>query len=425
MTIRLPPNPRDKDYEDFVTASLRARGYFVEPSLTLRQGRVEVLELDVIATPASDEWCNRIIVEAKSGNWGFRDIFKLYGWRMHVGIDRGFIMHSQELDEIKQAAIRSISLSTSIECRRLSLPTLDTDQLPQAAIAIGDELIPKVIASDWYGRIARRLGLADFNRYCRDHMDLTWVKDARLYRQRIQQSVFARTPLERVRQLYTAWQGSPNLPGQAVEELALARGCEVNRIWRSLENTTQDLWLQYIMTLDHIARIRIIKNALDCALGCGLESDGDDPIAELLLPQKFQHGLERLKQNPHREKIPFLFQLFTELLGGFCLISVDDDFELMSTLTGIPADEVRPSLEMMNDFFEFGESWFIEQRDEIMRFRVNPSLFLGTGCFFRKSVYDLDNYDEKFPQLGWLLRRWHNALYETLEPHLSADIEET
>lgn len=424
MPIQLPPDPRAKDYEDFVTASLRALGYFVEPRLTLREGKVEVLELDVIATPASDEWCNRIIVEAKSGTWGFRDIFTLYGWRMHVGIDRGFVVHREEIDETMQTAVRSIGDSTSIECRRLSLSAFDADQLPQAAITIGADLIPKVIANDWYGRIARRLCLADFNRYCRDHTDLPWVKDARLYRQRIQQSAFGRTPLERVRQLYTAWQESPNLPGQAVEKLARARGCGVNRIWRSLENTAQDLWLQYIMALDYIARIRIIKNALDCALGCGPKRDGDDPSAELL-PQKFRHGLELLQQNPYREKIPFLFQLFTELLGGFCLTSADDDFELMSALTGIPADKVRPALEMMNDFFEFGEDWFIEQRDEIMRLRVNPSLFLGTGCFFRKSVYDLDSYNDRFPKMGWLLSRWHNALYETLEAHLTADTEET
>src|SRR5208283_3360735 len=93
MTITLPADPSEVQYEDFVAALLLASGYFIEPRLKFRDNGVELLELDVVATPANEKYLDRILVEAKSGGWGFADFFKIFGWVTFLRLGGGFLIH--------------------------------------------------------------------------------------------------------------------------------------------------------------------------------------------------------------------------------------------------------------------------------------------------------------------------------------------
>ena len=42
----------------------------------------------------------------------------------------------------------------------------------------------------------------------------------------------------------------------------------------------------------------------------------------------------------------------------------------------------------------------------------------GAGAFFRQTAFGFKNYDEVYPTMGWLMARWHNALYHALVPTL-------
>jgi hypothetical protein len=70
MTIKLPKDPKDHDYEDQISAMLLASGYYLETRLILKKGTEEVLEFDAIVTPVND-YTNRKIVEVKSGGWAY------------------------------------------------------------------------------------------------------------------------------------------------------------------------------------------------------------------------------------------------------------------------------------------------------------------------------------------------------------------
>ena len=52
MAISLPKAPDGHQFEDYVAASLRALGYFVETRITLRENKKDILELDVVTTPS-------------------------------------------------------------------------------------------------------------------------------------------------------------------------------------------------------------------------------------------------------------------------------------------------------------------------------------------------------------------------------------
>ena len=68
MTVRLPKDPKDDQYEDLITACILGLGYFVESNLHLREESTEVLELDVVATPVDDPRTGTVLLEAKSGS---------------------------------------------------------------------------------------------------------------------------------------------------------------------------------------------------------------------------------------------------------------------------------------------------------------------------------------------------------------------
>ena len=83
MSISLPQSPDGYQHEDFVAASLRTLGYFVETRQTLRDEGKEVLELDVVATPAGSGSPERELFEAKKDGINFSNIFKLFGQQGH------------------------------------------------------------------------------------------------------------------------------------------------------------------------------------------------------------------------------------------------------------------------------------------------------------------------------------------------------
>jgi predicted RecB family endonuclease len=78
-TVPLPGLPKDKEFEEFLAAYFQCIGLYVQRNVIDRQEE-EVLELDIIATSYSNNSKpDSILVEVKSGEWGFVDIFKIRG----------------------------------------------------------------------------------------------------------------------------------------------------------------------------------------------------------------------------------------------------------------------------------------------------------------------------------------------------------
>lgn len=66
------------ELEGYVSALFHASGYFVEKNITERDF-TEILKLDAVATSYEADPPSSTIAEAKSGGWGFSDIFKVVG----------------------------------------------------------------------------------------------------------------------------------------------------------------------------------------------------------------------------------------------------------------------------------------------------------------------------------------------------------
>jgi len=420
MTIRLPSEPKDKDYEDFVTSCMLTLGYFVETNLTLKEGKAEVAELDIVATPVDDPVHGAILIEAKSGKSRFSDVFKTAGLKEYLGIPNGVVVGAEPPDEIKRDAIEMVSKVTGVRVATVHpRKELPSEALARTVVELDDDTRIALLSATWFGRIARRRAMEAFGSYCKGNPGIEAVENARKYRWAIERSFFAERPLERAHLLYDAYKASPNITGALVTHLTGAEKDKAKAEWTKIRDTAERGALQRALVMEHSARIRIIKNAL---LHTRIK---DEPAkgkvvdwSELLMPNSFLRGLEELREQPYADRVPFLFQVFVECFGGFYALHDDRDIKAMSDCTGIPVDQIEDSLMLFNKFFPLNGGWFFAPKNEIRCMKMIPAILRGTGAFLRARLFDAKNYNALFPQMGWLVSNWHNALYAFLEPAL-------
>ena len=91
---KLPKTPTGKELEDFVAALFQTSEFFVEKNIQ----EEKVLELDAVVTVYDGGKPEPFLVEVKSGDWGYRDIFKVLGWMTYLGLPRGvFVVRDPDL----------------------------------------------------------------------------------------------------------------------------------------------------------------------------------------------------------------------------------------------------------------------------------------------------------------------------------------
>jgi len=422
MPIRLPSEPRESTYEDLIAACLTGLGFFVEANLHLRDETTEILELDVVATPVISPLDDVLLVDAKSGKTGIADIFKMFGWRIFLGIPRACIVRPTAPDSSKLRSLVKLGSETSVHVATVNLKDFDLSCFPSKSVEIPDELRDKVIGNSWYGRMGKRLCLQAFTQFTK-RSDLTSTAMARDYRWAIEQSFFARQPLERARAVYDAYQSAAGITGVVIDELAGKSDTSSTALWDQVRDTNERKAVQFCLMMEHTARLRIVKNSLIHLIQ--QENAGgtkEDALRWLLdewsMPASCQRGMALLQKNEFRNHIPFLWQLFIEVFGGFYCLTEPCDVQVLSECTGIPAEHIPECLDLYGQFFPNSSGWFMTAKNELRIMKNVPAVYHGTGAFLRDSLFKSGEYAKKIPRMAWLVGKWHNALYSILEPEL-------
>ena len=88
--VRLPEFPKDKEFEEYIASVLHScRPCFIERNLVDKEVD-EILELDIIYYSFNyDKAPDVYLVEIKSGDWGFPEIFKIRGWMHYLNFSNG------------------------------------------------------------------------------------------------------------------------------------------------------------------------------------------------------------------------------------------------------------------------------------------------------------------------------------------------
>lgn len=428
MAISLPQTPDGDQYEDLVAATLRVLGYFVETRLTLREDNKEVLELDVVATPAGEQSVERTLYEAKKDGFHFSNLFKLFGQRIYLAIERACIVSLIPGPLRYLPVFEAKGEEIGVRVCHFGLDSSATTLAP-ARNMVTDEERERLAFVAWYQQIARRLAIHALLTECNTRVGNKVCDNARDYLFNVRTSFFQKTPLARAEALYNAYFNHERLSGDALAIMAQEEKVSAGTgAWNRVNDSSTWLWVQAIMYLESSARFIIVKNALDDFLARGeappphttLKIGGlsfDVPLHPL--PASFHTGLERLRDHPRSLWIPYLFQTFSDLLGGFLFFNDDQDLKLLEALTTIPRAELVPTLRLIDDFFApDGGSMLYEQKGQLLCLKMTPAFVRGGGAFTRKVFFGIDDYDSRYPDMGWLLRKWHNALYEILEPVL-------
>ncbi len=424
MTITLPKNPAEAQYEDLVCACLLCLGYFIEPRIKLREGGVEVLEMDVVATPSDAEYLNRVLVDAKSGAWGFSDVFKVSGWVNFLHLTKGLIVHKNEPDQQKAEVLQRIRDEAKVDCKRLTLGDAGSAQVLPPCVTLDPKAMRALLATTWYALIAQRLAFGEFvHRYKSDPTNPN-LEGALHYHRACEKSFFNRKAVERVHALCEAHHQFPNVTGRFIEAISAQTRMESNKVLYRLTDQNYELWLQYIMLLEHKARVAIIKNSLDHLLDPAAKDETVEFMGhtfrwvDLHLPPGCLQGLEKLKGHKHATKLPLLFQMFIEVFGGFYAPKLQDDLSLLAAITGVPEAEIPACLKLYDDFFPFKEGWFYDVRSELRVMKMIPAIARGAGALVRHAQFGLVNYRQRYGASGNVLQTWHNAIVIALHPEL-------
>lgn len=427
MSITLPKDPKDHDYEDQIAAMLLASGYYLETRLILKKGSEEVLEFDAIATPTND-YTNRKIVEVKSGAWGVSDLFKLYGQMMYTNHKSAWLIHKKATSETKKAAIQELSTKIPVSTIYINVTdssvAFESEEIP-VAITMDEKLRNLVFVVAWWSRSGDRVAQGRFKTWVKsDTSGAEPVAKAKTYCGQLEESLFQSTPLGRADAIYNAYKEAPQLTSSLINHVVSSSKQSLKDVRRTVTDTSERPHLQYIMALEHKARIAIIKNAYDAILAEKSTTEDASPwsgkswdsLYKMVLPPSFREGMKSLDSNTNAQHVAFFLQVFIDVFGGFYFPHDGEELQNIAAATGVEPSAVPGMIEMLDSFFPIPAGWIHKTDGDIHFIKGVPAYVRGAGCFAREYLYGkkwMDRYSASY----WTTR-WHNALYELLQPTL-------
>lgn len=393
--------PKGQELEEFVSALFQCSGCYTERQITER-AEEQVLELDVVATDYRKLHPAPLLIEVKSGGWGFPEIFKVRGWMDYLAMDAGaFIVSNVPEDknfEFYQEKASQIGIK---------LVGISDFGKPEAVLAevglpvVKDDLMFEIWRYAYW--IERRV--VDVLRAQKKSIPgASGPREAMVYLGLVNDGLFFISSLwSRINALYEAYQQHPRLTLSAAWEMAgnpydPADPKNCRHIGEALYRCEHKL-LQGCMYVEHRARLAILRTAVDYlhALGEGASAPGAadlDQWALAALPDTFTQGLQWLKTCNNYWLYPYLWQTFLWAWGGFLLTDREkEELSLLSEHTGVPVDEMPTALDAFDKFFPSPGGWFADVRNTNLRIvKMVPCYFQGLGAYLRLKRYSVEDY---------------------------------
>jgi hypothetical protein len=430
-SIELPNLPVEDDYEDYVAAHLQSSGYFIEKTIIERED-TEVLELDIMATeyPASKP-PSEILIEVKSGGWGFPELFKILGWGKYLKINSLYFVACKENQHMDYYMRKSHGIGVHL----ISLPN-DGSNIGKDQFDLLGQVDPIDVETwrfvYWLERAFIRSLKAKkrANRVANSYVALDQ------YHHNLNSSIFfSRNIIKRVDSLYDSFKENPHISAKVATE---SDGGSFDGATRIPERIFADTFYEGSFTdltissyLEHRARLAILKSAVDFTLyeQHGFSERVQDEFKALglrisikdFLPDTFLEGLDRLKADLYFYRYPVFWQCFLWQFGGFILEDYkDQEYLLLSLKTGVPVDEVDNALRAFDVLFPT-DGWFKEPNgnSNIRMLKMMPPPFQGLGANFRKEIYTEDNDYSSLTVTGDYtlndLIKWNNSVVDVLD----------
>jgi hypothetical protein len=443
VTLQLPSIPKDCYYEDYVAAILNAGGYYLDRSVHRTEDGLDLLELDVVATKYRADKYEDTIIEVKSGGWGIKDLFKVNGWLNFLGHQKGAFVYQVAPKGKDEATMQTVAKNLTIDL--LSNPLQADGTIDDTSIlkSFGIDLtcVPKhAIRALRYSYNMERIMLDYIHVFSKENNQYQTPRRVYQYfRQLIDESFFIKDPLGRLSFLTDLAMDHRNIACILDNELKgkgvlTADQCTKFDNLYEIENphvmrcSPVDVAL-YVQLLN---RLLVLKGITEYIL---TPNTPNTWIEDLLTKMSYDaqksnitQAIEKLRTLPHFYLYPYFYQVFFYTYGGFFMVTrKEQEYQILSNITGVPVDEIDIALGVWDTLFPTPTPWMTTMNHGGLYYmRFFPSPLRGLGVNYRRHQYAPDgteDSEELFNNLKSIVGdycyndmiHWNNAAYIMLE----------
>jgi hypothetical protein len=439
--VRLPDLPKGKEFEEYISAYFQSAGYYIERNIIEKgaKGAKEVLELDIITTDYRLSPPKLTLVEVKSGNWDFPDLFKVRGWMDYSNICSGIFVACKDKENINLYKEKAKKLNIAL----VVIPDLSQTKEALFGLINNGTTIEEVDISTWrFSYWVERNLLKRLNHKRKTLQDKKCFKALEGYYFKVNSGIFfTENIVQKLYKLYLTFQEFPRISAKCGNELI---GNAFDEEFTTLpERIYDDTYykcnyndIQISTFIEHRARLTILKNAIDYKLykEAGIENKTRDmPFLKIsgldfeasllnLLPSSFKEGLDTLSNHKYFHRYPIFWQWFMWIFGGFILKDYEEkEYEILSQKTGIPKEEIPNALESYQILFPQDGGWFMDlfPNSKIKLMKMFPVPFMGVGANYRRLIYTESGEFEDLELKGMHtlddLIKWNNLTIQVLQ----------
>lgn len=363
-----------------------------------------ILELDVVTSQFFKDRVSKTIVEIKSGDWGFPEIFKVRGWLDYLGFDQGafvslnctkqnFLHIQREAQKINvllsNVVIDSNQVTADEFMDQWKLPDI-SDHLRKCSIStlryafwIERQMIDKYLFPMAKGKAPRPEAVLIKKSIVDVNVHSFFISDphARLH------SVFSSfVEYKKLTPRTDTYINGGDLNDIDNAELSPS---SFKRLYYTVEPKKDRLHASLYSEL--MCRLTVLKLCIEEIIKCESIEKFIAYIERYSLPSKnIQAAVDILKKHPYHYLYPHFWQIFIFVLGGFILMSKkDEEYNILSELTGVPIEEIDNALSAFDILFPIpNKSWLFDRPRTCIRIlQFMPLPISGIGANFRRFVY--------------------------------------
>lgn len=409
-SIFLPELPKGKEFEEYISAYLQSSGYYLDRSI-IERGIEELLELDIIITDYNFLPRPKLI-EIKSGDWGFSDVFKVKGWMSYTGITKGFFIVQEGRKNFKFYRDKAKELKVGL----YAIPDLDKTAeylkplLRNKKININD--VKTLRYSFWLEREMlakiKQMKKSNKNKKCYDALD-------KYYFNINSGTFFTVNIIDRIEILYNNFKDNGRITAKCANELCgndfnddhdiIPHQLFVDTFYLCKYNA-----IQISSLIEYLSKIAILKNTVDYLL---LKNSKYKNITDIsisyfavidkldFLPNSFSRALKILETHKCFSRYPIFWQWFLYVFGGFILLDFKEkEYKLLSEKTGVEIDEIDNALSAMEILFPSNSGWTkINKQSNILETTFFPMPFRGIGANYRRVMYSDNEEPDSYENL--------------------------
>lgn len=432
-SISLPIIPRDAYYEDYVAAILNAGGYYLQRSIHDYVNGQEMLELDILACKITSDEVKNTVLEIKSGGWGIKDVFKVFGWLNYLKIHnvKGAFVFQNNIEkndlEIMQEVAEKMGI-TLIHNGRNDEGKLDNKLLLEHFGISLDDIPEPVIYSFRYSYALERVMLDYIRNYSNQHAECSSATKVYQYMRKLSDSNFIQQdPVDRLKYLSSLSEEYAYIAAILDNEI------QGNGLLDVLDKPTfatsyfdvcfpKDSKVSPVHVALHatlLNKIYVLEGIVEyISLPDNKESSKWERLFKSInfnsLNSNIIDAINNLKERPFYYLYPYFWQVFIYVFGGYILLDKkDDEYDLLSRITGVPKDEVENAIYFWNILFPTEHGWFsnpVNDHSNIMCLKMVTPPIAGIGTNFRLYLYaneGLKESEDLFTQLKSKLTGFH------------------